>query len=232
MDWLAAFEGVATSTLASALYDLGYKHQFLDGLTRYGGVTRCAGEAYTMRLVPHRLDLIDEPGTDSFRETMDIAPPGSMIVVDSMSDKRAACLGDLMGLRLEYRKVAGLVSDGSIRDSASLSRLNIGVYAASVSGTSRKAYFHLAGVQEVISCAGVAVVPGDVVVADHDGAIVIPRKLALDMVEEARGREDFEAFVTEQLRQGAPLKGLYPPDAVALERYAAWADDRSVETTV
>lgn len=222
MDTLIELTRVSTSTLATVLFEMGYRQQFLVGLTSYGGKSRFVGEAYTMRLIPGRRDLGDKPGVDLFRETVDTVPPGSVIVVDNMRDPSAACLGDLMATRLAYRKVAGLVTDGAVRDIAGLAGLDLAVHAGSVSATSRKAFFHLAGTQELVSCAGVAVVPGDIVVGDEDGVLVIPRQIADEVLADAKRREDFEVYVALELKRGAQLTGMYPPAAPALARYAEW----------
>ena len=128
--------------------------------------------------------------------------------IDSMGDGQAASIGDLLATRLAMRGVAGLVTDGSVRDSAGLAELDIAIHAPLVSANLRSARFYVAGLQEPIACGGVTVVPGDLVVADDDGPIVVPEALACGLATEAVEQERLEAYVGTRLRAGEPLAGL------------------------
>jgi regulator of RNase E activity RraA len=219
---LAALAGLGTSTIATVLGERGYPAQFVLGLHGHGGRMEFAGYAYTMRLIPARADLVDAPGVDRFRWAVDEVPAHNVVVVDSMRDGRGACFGELMVQRLVVRNVAGVVTDGSIRDSAQIRRMDIAVLAGSVSASSRSPFFHLAGLQEPISCGGVTVLPGDVVVGDADGAVVVPRALIAELPGAARDKEAFEEYAALRLWQGAPLRTTYPPDEETKRSYTEW----------
>ncbi|HWB34707.1 MAG TPA: hypothetical protein VHA75_01650 [Rugosimonospora sp.] len=219
---LDALRGVATATLATIMTERGYPQQFLAGLQSLGGRGSFAGYAYTMRLIPARPDLADAPGVDRFRWALDEVPADHVVVVDSMRDGRGACFGEMLVRRLVARGVAGVVSDGSIRDADQLRTLDIGVRAGSVNASSRSPFFALAGIQESITCAGVAVLPGDVLVGDGDGVVVVPRAMAAELAEAGRTKEEFEEYVALRLGQGAPLRTTYPPDEQTRLGYADW----------
>jgi regulator of RNase E activity RraA len=219
---LDILRGIGTSTLATILGERGYPAQFLAGLHNHGGRDTFVGYAHTMRLIPARADLADEPGVDRFRFALDEVPEDHVVVVDSMRDGRGACFGEMLVRRLVERHAAGVVTDGAIRDSAQIRKLDIAVAAGSVNASSRSPYFSLAGIGEPIACGGVAVVPGDVLVGDDDGVVVVPIALAGELAAAAHDKEAFEEYVALRLGQGAPLRTTYPPNDETRRSYREW----------
>src|SRR5215210_629063 len=179
---------VSTSTLATQLYKRGLRQPQMLGVRPLSQVADgFVAEAFTMRFIPARED------------------------VDSRGDTRAASGGDMLMTRAWKRGVAGFVTDGALRDGHVLSQLPFPTYASAVTITTRAAWHHVADLQVPISCAGVAVYPGDVLVADRDGIIVVPRSWAADLAEPALEQEKLEAYVATKIRAGLPLAGNYPP---------------------
>jgi len=140
-------------------------------------------------------------------------------VVDSRGDTRAASGGDMLMTRAWQRGAAGFVTDGGLRDGYVLSQLPFPTYASAVTITTRAAWHHVADLQVPIGCAGVAVYPGDVLVADRDGIIVVPRALAAELADPALEQENLEAYVATKIRAGLPLAGNYPPGEQTIAEY-------------
>ncbi|MFD7713149.1 ribonuclease activity regulator RraA [Streptomyces sp. NPDC059786] len=219
---------VSTSTLATQLYRRGIRQPFLVGLSPLGaGFQGFVGEAFTMRFIPSREDV--DPVGDPYRtgnvlqwEAVESVGPRQVLVVDSHGDTSAASAGDMLLTRAMKRGAAGFVTDGAFRDGAAIADLAFPAYARAVTATTRPAAFHVADLNTPIGCAGVAVYPGDVLVGDRDGVIVIPRALAAEIAGPAVEQEELEQWLHERVREGRQLWGTYPPDARTLEEYQAW----------
>jgi regulator of RNase E activity RraA len=225
---LEALRQASTATLATQLYRRGLRQPFLVGVKPVNpAAASFAGEAFTMRFIPSREDV--DPMDNPYRtgnvlqwEAMERVGPGQVIVVDSREDIRAASAGDILLSRAMYRGAAGFVTDGALRDGHALAALAFPAYARAVTATTRPAFFHVAELQVPIGCAGVAVYPGDVLVGDPDGVIVVPRALAPVIAVPAREQERLEAYLHTRIQQGEPLWGVYPPDENTLADYRAW----------
>lgn len=225
---LARLGQASTATLATQLYRRGIRQPFLVGITPVGDrFDGFVGEAFTMRFIPAREDV--DPMVDPYRtgnqlqwEAVEQVGPGQVIVVDSRSDIAAASAGDMLVTRAMKRGAAGFVTDGALRDGHSIGELGFPAYARAITATTRPASFHVADLQVPIGCAGVAVYPGDVLVGDRDGIIVVPRALAAELAEPAAEQEQLENYLNERVRAGEPLWGLYPPDETTLAAYEAW----------
>jgi regulator of RNase E activity RraA len=217
----AEFGGISTATIAGLLAARGYRRQFLSGLRAYGA-PRLAAPAYTVRLVPARPDLT--AGPDRFRAAIEAIPPGHVLVVDSMGRPRGGVIGDMLATRLAVRGGIGLVTDGAIRDSASLAELGLALWARETNADLRASVFTVAGTQEPIACAAVTVVPGDIMVADADGVIAVPAALATEIAGQGREQEDLESYLAGRLRAGEPLDGTFPPDERHRAEYRQWRD--------
>jgi regulator of RNase E activity RraA len=170
---------VSTSTVATQLYKRGFRQPQLLGVRPLSQVAEgFVAEAFTMRFIPAREDVntLDpyRSGNTLQWEAIESVPPGQVIVVDSRGDTRAASGGDMLMTRAWKRGAAGFVTDGGLRDGHVLSQLPFPTYASAVTITTRAAWHHVADLQVPIGCAGVAVYPGDVLVADRDGIIVVP----------------------------------------------------------
>jgi regulator of RNase E activity RraA len=218
---------VSTSTVATQLYKRGFRQPQLLGVRPISQVTDgFVAEAFTMRFIPAREDVntLDpyRSGNTLQWEAIEKVPPGQVIVVDSRGDTRAASGGDMLMTRAWKRGAAGFVTDGGLRDGHVLSQLPFPTYASTVTITTRAAWHHVADLQVPIGCAGVAVYPGDVLVADRDGIIVVPRELAAEVAEQGLEQERLEAFVNKKISAGEPLWGNYPPSEETVKEYREW----------
>lgn len=213
----------STATITTQLFSRGLRNCFLHGLRPLNAEhARFAAEAFTLRYVPAREDL------DVFRDydhpqrlAVASVGPDQVLVMDSRGDCRAASAGHILVTRLMRRGAAGLITDGSVRDSPSIARTALPVFVSGVSATTNLALHHAVDMQVPIGCAGVPVFPGDVLVADEEGVVCVPRHLADEIAEPALEQERLERFVLEQIEQGAPLRGTYPPDEQTMARYRA-----------
>jgi regulator of RNase E activity RraA len=217
---------VSTSTLATQLYRRGYRQPTLLGVRALSQVVDgFVGEAFTMRFIPAREDVntLDpyRSGNTLQWESIETVPHGQVIVVDSRGDTRAASGGDILMTRAMMRGAAGFVTDGALRDGHVLSTLPFPTYASTVTITTRAAFHHVADLQVPIGCAGVAVYPGDVLVGDRDGVVVIPRALAPEIAQPALEQERLEAYLHTRIKAGEPLWGGYPPSEQVLADYRA-----------
>jgi regulator of RNase E activity RraA len=220
---------VSTSTLATQLYRRGFRQPTLLGVRPLSRVVDgFVGEAFTMRFIPARED-VNPP--DPYRsgntlqwESIENVPPGQVIVVDSRGDASAASGGDMLMTRAMVRGAAGFVTDGGLRDGHVLAELPFPTYASAVTITTRAAFHHVADLQVPMGCAGVAVYPGDVLVGDRDGVVVIPRALAAEIAEPSLEQEQLEAYLHTRIKGGEPLWGIYPPSEETRAQYKAWRE--------
>jgi regulator of RNase E activity RraA len=217
---------LSTSTVATQLYKRGFRQPQLLGVRPLSQVADgFVAEAFTMRFIPAREDVntLDpyRSGNTLQWEAIESVPPGQVIVVDSRGDTRAASGGDMLMTRAWKRGAAGFVTDGGLRDGHVLSQLPFPTYASAVTITTRAAWHHVADLQMPIGCAGVAVYPGDVLVADRDGIIVVPRSQAAEIAEQGLEQELLEAFVSKKIHAGEPLAGNYPPGEEVKAEYKA-----------
>ena len=188
------------------------------------GQPRLVGRAFTMRFVPAREDLATPESWSSPKSTraaIEDMPEGCIAVVDAMGVKDAGIFGDILCARIARKKVAGLVTDGVVRDMAGVLGTGLPVWCSGAAAPPSVAGLTFVDWQQPIGCGGVAVFPGDVVVVDDDGAVLIPAALLDDILAAAPGQEALESWIMGQVQQGHPLPGLYPPNAENLARYKA-----------
>lgn len=229
---LSALRDVATSTIATLLYKKGFRNCYIQGVMPLNaGTARMVGPAFTLRYIVAREDT--DP-LEAFREpdhpqrvAIETCPEGHVLVMDCRRDARAASAGSILLTRLEIRGGAGVVSDGGIRDADGTAGLTMPVFAAKPSAPTNLTRHHAIDLDVPVSCGGAAVYPGDIVVGDTDGVMVIPRHLADEIAQEAPPMEVYEQFVLEEVRRGCPIIGLYPPtDPDSLKRFEAWKSAR------
>jgi regulator of RNase E activity RraA len=225
-------EGVSTATLTTVLLKKGLRNVWLRG-TRplQPGQKRIAGPAFTLRFVPAREDLATPESwasPNSTRGAIEAMPAGSVAVVDAMGVTDAGIFGDILCERMKYRGVAGLITDGVVRDVAGVIATGLPVWCRGAAAPPSVAGLTFVGWQEPIACGGVAVFPDDTIVVDQDGAVVIPKALLESVVEAAVEQERLEAWIVDEVRRGVPLPGLYPANAETKARYEAF---RAVQTT-
>ena len=216
---------VTTATLTTLLLKKGLRNVWLRGTRPLKpGQPRLVGRAFTLRFVPAREDLATPESWSSpisTRAAIEDMPAGCIAVVDSMGVQDAGIFGDILCARMARRGVAALVSDGVVRDVAGVLATGLPVWCSGVAAPPSVASLTFVACQQPIGCGGVAVFPGDVVVVDDDGAVLIPAALLGEMLEQAPEQERLETWIMGQVEQGMALPGLYPPNAENKARYQA-----------
>jgi regulator of RNase E activity RraA len=216
---------VTTATLTTLLLKKGLRNVWLRGTRPLRtGQPRLVGRAFTLRFVPAREDLATPESWSSpisTRAAIEAMPAGAIAVVDAMGVTDAGIFGDILCARMARRGVAALITDGVVRDVAGVLATGLPVWCQGVSAPPSVAGLTFVAWQQPIGCGGVAVFPGDVVVVDDDGAVLIPAALLGEMVAQAPEQERLEAWIMAEVDKGAALPGLYPPNAEAKARYLA-----------
>ncbi len=223
-----SFAQVSTATLTTALFKRGLRNQFIQDVRPLReGRGNMVGEAYTLRYIPAREDLNDisvfrNPDHPQ-RIAVEQCPSGAVLVIDSRKDARAASAGSILVTRLMKRGVAGIVTDGGFRDSPEIAKLDIPAYHNRPSAPTNLTLHQAIDVNIPIACGDVAIFPGDIVVGDDEGVVIVPAHLAAEIATEAVEMTVFEDFVTEQVVAGKSVIGLYPPtdDQTPID-FAAW----------
>jgi regulator of RNase E activity RraA len=222
----ATLSGITTATLTTVLLKKGLRNVWLRGPKPLrSGQKRLVGPAFTLRFVPAREDLATPESWSSpisTRAAIEAMPAGCIAVVDAMGITDAGIFGDILCARMKIRGVAALVTDGVVRDVAGVLDTGLPVWCTGAAAPPSVAGLTFVNWQEPIGCGGVAVFPDDVMVVDEDGAVVIPRALLSDVVEQAVEQEKLEAWIMGEVEAGTPLPGLYPPNAETRARYAAF----------
>ncbi len=223
---IEALSGVTTATLTTVLLKKGLRNVWMRGAAPLNpGQKRIVGRAFTLRFVPAREDLATPASWSSptsTRAAIEDMPEGCIAVVDAMGVTDAGIFGDILCARMHKRGVAALVTDGVVRDAAGVRATGLPVWCAGVAAPLPVAGLTVVGGQEPVACGGVAVFPGDMVVVDDDGAVLIPADLVEAVTEEAIEQERLEGWIMDQVDAGVPLPGLYPPNEENKARYAAF----------
>jgi len=215
---------VSTASIASALLKLGLRNIWIRGaVPAAGNVARAVGEAFTMRFLPMREDLTGPALAKlaNSRAAIEAAQAGCMVVIDAMGVADAGVAGDVLCARMVRRGVNGLVTDGVIRDVAGVEQTGLPVWARGTASPAPGNSLTFADWGLPVACGGVTIFPGDVIVADRDGAVVIPQAMVDAVTAEAEEIERFDAWVFAKVSGGEQLQGLYPPNAENLARYKA-----------
>jgi regulator of RNase E activity RraA len=219
---------VSTATLCTALFKRGLRNQFIQDVRPLNpNGAPMVGEAFTLRYIPAREDLnplsVFQDRAHPQRKAVEECPPGAVFVIDSRKDPRAASAGSILVSRLMKRGVAGVVTDGGFRDSPEIAGLDIPAYHHRPSAPTNLTLHQALDINVPIGCGDVAVWPGDVVVGDGEGVVVIPAHLADEIAAEAVEMTAFEDFVTEEVMKGRSILGLYPPtEEQSKVDFAAW----------
>jgi len=229
-DIIDALKPVSTATITTVLLKHGLRRVWMKGPRPIRpGQKRAIGRAFTLRFIPAREDLATPASWASARSTraaIEEAPPGSIVVADARGVTDAGIFGDILCGRIRQRGLAGLVTDGAVRDIAGVLESGLPVWCAGVAAPPSVASLTFVNWQEPIGCGGVAVYPDDLVVVDDDGAVLIPAALIADVVRAAPEQERMEAWIMEEVAKGAKLPGLYPPNEENLKRYKDWSSRR------
>jgi regulator of RNase E activity RraA len=214
-DTRARLKAISTASIATALFKRGLRNQFIQGVAPVSPKAETmVGQAFTLRYIPAREDrnpitVFRNPDHPQ-RVAIETCPPGWVLVMDGRKDARAATAGSILITRLALRGAAGVVSDGGFRDVEGIAALDMPAYCAKASAPTNLTHHEALDLNVPIACGDVAVFPGDVLVGDRDGVMVIPAHLVEEIAEECTGMETFEAFVLEEVLAGTPIIGLYP----------------------
>jgi len=223
---------VSTATLCTALFKRGLRNQFIQDVRPLNaGLPNMVGEAFTLRYMPAREDrngiAVFQNRDHPQRKAVEECPPGAVMVIDSRKDARAASAGGILVARLMQRGVAGVVTDGGFRDSPDIARYGMPAYHSRPSAPTNLTLHEAIEINGPIGCGDAPVFPGDVVVGDAEGVIVIPAHLADEIAAEATEMTVFEDFVQEKVMEGRSILGLYPPtDAQSRTDFAAWRQSK------
>jgi regulator of RNase E activity RraA len=221
---------VTTATVTTMLLKKGIRHCWLKGaMPLVPGGKRLVGPAFTLRFVPVREDLATPESWGkpiSTRAAIEAMPEGCIAVADAMGVTTAGIFGDILVMRMARRGVTALVTDGVIRDKAGCMAANLPIFCQGTAAPASVNGLTFVGWNEPIACGGCAIFPGDVIVADDDGAVVIPQALVDFVAAEGEEHELYETWVVSEVERGVPLPGLYPPNDEAKARYADWKTKR------
>jgi regulator of RNase E activity RraA len=227
---IEALKPVSTATITTVLLKHGLRRVWMRGTRPIRpGQPRTVGRAFTLRFIPAREDLATPASWSSPRSTraaIEEAAPGSVIVADARGVTDAGIFGDILCARIKQRGVAGLVTDGAVRDMAGVLKTGLPVWCGGAAAPPSVASLTFVNWQEPIGCGGVSVYPDDLVVVDDDGAVLIPAALVEEVACVAPEQERMETWIMDEVSAGAKLPGLYPPNEENLKRYKDWASRR------
>ncbi|MEO1988286.1 MULTISPECIES: ribonuclease activity regulator RraA [unclassified Martelella] len=218
---------ISTATLTTVLFKRGFRNTFICGSGLINpDAPRMVGPAYTLRYIPAREDLDDikvfEDREHPQRKAIEECPAGAVMVIDSRKDPSAASAGGILVTRLYKRGVAGIVTDGGFRDTPDIAKLPFPSYHRTPSAPTNLIRHHATDINVPIGCGDVPVFPGDIIVGDQEGVVVIPQHIAQEVADEAFEQTAFEDFVYEKVVEGSSIFGIYPPDEEAQKAFGDW----------
>ena len=208
--------GISTATISTILFKKGYRNPYVQGVLPLAKGKRMVGPAFTLRYIPARedLDVVEafrDPGHPQ-RVAVETVPPGAVLVMDCRQDSSAASGGSILFTRLSVRGCEGVVTDAGVRDADEIAKLSMPTFCTKPSAPTNLTKHHAIDINVPVGCGGAAVYPGDIMVGDGDGVVVIPAHLAEFVAQEGVEMERFEDFALEQVRSGKPVIGTYPPN--------------------
>lgn len=217
---------VSTATLTSQLLNKGLRNTFIGGLQPLRPDLRMVGYAFTLRYVPAREDLgmkvHYDNSTNVQRLAVEAIGPGDVLVIDARGDARAASFGHIIATRILQRGASGLVTDGGLRDTPRFRSLGLPSYIQAPHATTSSVLHHPVDMNVPIGCGGVLVMPGDVMVGDAEGVVVIPAGLAEEVARGAYDQDLIEEFALSKVEAGAGIQGVYPPDEKTRAEFELW----------
>ncbi len=220
-----ALRATSTGTIHTVLLKKGIRRTWMKGpRPLFHANERLVGPAFTLRFVPAREDLATPESWSSPRSTraaIEDMPEGCIAVADALGVTDAGIFGDILCARMRKRGVTALVTDGVMRDGVGVEGTGLPVWCSGIAAPASVAGLTFVGWQEPIACGGVAVFPNDVIVADGDGAVVIPTALVEEVAKAGPEQERLEAWIMKEVERGVALPGLYPPNAETKARYEA-----------
>ncbi|MBD0777260.1 ribonuclease activity regulator RraA [Maribacter sp. ANRC-HE7] len=224
---------LSTATIATCLFKRGLKNQFIQDVKPLKpNKPTMVGEAYTLRYIPAREDLnpieVFRDPNHLQRVAVEECPKGAVLVIDSRKDARAASAGSILATRLMVRGVAGIVTDGGFRDSAEIAELEFPSYHSRPSAPTNLTLHQAIAINEPIGCGDVAVFPGDILVGDDDGVMVIPAHIADEVADECIQMTLYEDYVIQQVKNGHAVIGLYPlVDENIKKEFESWKKNKT-----
>ena len=231
---LSLLRNVSCATLCTQLFKHGFRNVYIQGIARLTDPSsgNMVGPAYTMRSSPAREDIDKLSAFDDYdhpqRKAIESCPPGSVLVLDCRGETRVASGGEILTTRLMVRGAAGLVSDGPVRDSGAISEMDFAVFCAGGSAPLSLLQHPAVDLNVPIGCGGVAVYPGDIMVGDDEGVVVIPAHLADEIATDAAEQEKMEAFILTKVQGGAMLRNTYPPNTDTRAEFEAWRKEKGI----
>ncbi len=215
----------STATLTTTLKQFGLSRSFMNGVIPLRPNMKMAGPAFTLRYIPAREDL-DTGEIDNLKDAQRVGIEkigvGEVFVIDARGDTRAGTMGDILATRIYNRGAAGVVTDGAFRDSPSIAEIGLPAFSAAMNAHSNKTVHHPSEIQVPIACGDVAVLPGDIIVGDAEGVVVVPVQFAAEVAQIALEMETRENFLLKKIQSGASIVGTYPPDESTLAEYETW----------
>jgi regulator of RNase E activity RraA len=218
---------VGTATLSSQLIKRGLRNTFIPRVTPVNAKhARMVGPAYTLSFIPSREDIAIAANmvkpTNPQRAAIEAVPPGHVLIMDARGDLGGGNLGDILIARLLYRGVAGVVTDGALRDAEELRNIDFPIFCQGFAAPPSYCRIMASDANRPIGCGGVPVFPGDIVTGDSDGVVVIPPHLAAEVARDAAEQERVDRFVRRRVDRGAATLGLYPPNEANKAAYQRW----------
>jgi regulator of RNase E activity RraA len=227
---LEALRHITTGTITTVLLKKGIRRCWMSGpMPLLPGAERLVGPAFTLRFVPVREDLATPESWSkpiSTRAAIEAMPAGCIAVADAMGITTAGIFGDILTMRMVRRGVTALVTDGVVRDRVGVLASKLPTWCAGVAAPASVNGLTFINWQEPIGCGGCAVFPGDIIVADEDGVVVIPQNLVDFVAQEGTEHERMETYIVSEVEKGAALPGLYPMNEETKARYEAWKKQR------
>jgi regulator of RNase E activity RraA len=225
-----ALKNITTGTITTMLLKKGIRHAWMKGAMPFGfSGKRVVGPAFTLRFVPVREDLATPESwmkPISTRGAIEAMPADCVVVADAMGVTGAGIFGDILCMRMVKRGVTALITDGVMRDKHGVLGTGLPVWCQGVAAPASVNQLTFVGWNEPIGCGGTAIFPGDIIVADDDGAVVIPKDLADFVATEGAEHELLETWLVQEVEKGHQLLGLYPPNEENKKRYEAWKKSR------
>ena len=215
----------STATLTTVLMKHGLNNTFMHGVKPMGEGLSVAGPAFTLRYIPAREDLnageVDNL-TDVQRVGIEQIEDGQVLVIDARGDTTAGTMGNILATRLKVRGCAGVVTDGAYRDTPAIVSIGMPAYAGAMNAHTNKTSHYPSQIQVPVACGGVSVFPGDIIVGDGEGVVVVPSHLAAEVAEQAVAQEELEDFLLQKITNGASIVGTYPPDEKTLAEFEVY----------
>jgi len=230
--WQRAYDDLrrgGTATASGLLVGAGLKRTWMQGPRQLVGQGVVVGPAFTIGFLPAREDITSKASysaTESIMTAVEAVPEGAVVVIDARGDLVSGTVGDILVEMLKRRGAKGLITDGAVRDLAGLRRVGLPIWAAANGAPEAIVGLHYSRHSVHIGCGGVLVMPNDTIIADEDGAVLIPAGLTDGYAEQVTAKVNYELFVLEKMAQGRGLKGLYPSDAATEQEYSEWSKSK------